>query len=440
MSQENSDQEFSSRDLDDSSRPMHELADYDTATFVNQNFTLQFGSQELEKSKKEYKNTQYINPINLVVHAELTRIYGDSEKRLDLQSDIEANGIIVPLVVSTRESINTIVSGACRFRSAIALGMDLIPVVCYEFSSLEAEKHFILSANRNRPKTKYQQLLEGKEWELLEKQAAALRRREGLNQRWKDKDSSDFDENHEYYPETLLPDYRFWSQDQNQSKKNPRTIDKVGARIGMSAKSYQRAKPIIEKCIHLRKLNKEVEAISLESYLESAGIVPASDLLKSPNCDAVLDLVGRGEAKTIKEALTMVGRVNRASAITPGAVFFFPDKMLRKATYFHLGRVVRIASMTATVCFRDSADYDLHDHQYKCDELLRLTREEDESSQSRLRDRINHLLSHPSATHVDRHILNWLLGAAITIPDEIDYLEIIESRVAGVRHQVEVAE
>jgi hypothetical protein len=37
-------------------------------------------------------------------------------------------------------------------------------------------------------------------------------------------------------------------------------------------------------------------------------------------------------------------------------------------------------------------------------------------------------------------MLNWLLGAAVTIPDEVDYLEIIESRVAGVRRQVKVAE
>jgi hypothetical protein len=44
--------------------------------------------------------------------------------------------------------------------------------------------------------------------------------------------------------------------------------------------------------------------------------------------------------------------------------------------------------MTATVCFRDSPDYDLHDHQYKCDELLRLTREDDESSQLDLRDSV----------------------------------------------------
>ena len=441
MSEENSDQEFPLRDFEDSSWPTQDLADYDTATFANQDFTLQFGLEELANSKKEYANAQYINPDNLVIHAELTRIYGDSEKRLDLQSDIEANGIIVPLVVSTRESINTIVSGACRCRSAIALGMESIPVVYYEFSSLEAEKHFILSANRNRPKTKYQQLLEGKEWELLEKEAAALRRREGLSQRWKDSDSSDFDENHEYYPQTLLPDYRSGSRDPLQStNKKQRATDKVGDRIGMSRRTYERAKPIVEKCEKLRSLDKEVEAVALESYLDVSGINPAANLLKSPNCDAVLDLVGRGEARNIKEALTMVGRVNRASAITPGAVFFFPDKMLRKPTYFHLGRVVRIASMTATVCFRDSADYDLHDHQYKCDELLRLTREEDESSQLQLRDRMNHLLTHPCATPVDRHILNWLLGAAVTIPDEIDYLEIIESRVAGVRGQAEVAE
>lgn len=120
------------------------------------------------------------------------------------------------------------------------------------------------------------------------------------------------------------------------------------------------------------------------------------------------------------------------------AIFFFPDKMLRKPTYFHSGRVVKIANMTATVCFRDGNDYDLHSHQYKCDELLSLTREEEEASQMQLRDRILHLLSHLSATPTDRYVLNRLLGAAVTIPDEVDYLQIIEWRVAGVRRHLEV--
>ena len=126
----------------------------------------------------------------------------------------------------------------------------------------------------------------------------------------------------------------------------------------------------------------------------------------------------------------MVGRINKTSAVIEGAIFFFPDKMLRKPTYFHLGRVVKIANMTAVVCFRDGNDYDLHTHQYKCDELLSLTREEEEVSQVLLRSRMTHLLSHSCATPADRHMLNWLLGAVTSIPSEINYLEIIESLVA----------
>jgi hypothetical protein len=394
---------------------------------------------------KNYTEINHINPLQLVAHAELLRIYGDDKKRTDLLSDIAAKGIIVPLVASTRTSIITIVSGKCRLDSAIALGIDLVPVICYEFPSEEAEKHFILSANRDRPKTKYQQLLEGKEWELLEKQAAALRRREGLKQRWKDKDNGDFD-NRDYYPPILLPNYRCGSREPHQSNKKQRATDKVGERIGMSRQTYERAKPIVEKCEKLRHLGKEVEAAALEAYLESKGINPVANLLKSANCDAVLGLIGRGEAKTIKEALVIFSRVNRRSAVVEGAIFFFPDKMLRCSTYFHLGRVVKIANMTATVCFRDSVDDDLHEHQYKCDELLRLTCDEDSASQVQLRDqlrcaegdRILHLLSHPSATPTDRYVLNRLLSAAVTIPDEVDYLQIIEWRVAGVGRYLEV--
>jgi hypothetical protein len=386
---------------------------------------------------KNYTELKHICPLQLVAHTELLRIYGNSTKRLDLQSDIEANGIIVPLVASIRTSIITIVSGKCRLESALALGTDLVPVICYEFPNEAAEKHFILSANRNRPKTKYQQLLEGKEWELLEKQAAALRRREGLSQRWKDKDS-DFDVNHEYYPPTLLADYRSGQICPLQSTNKKRATDKVGERIGMSRRSYENALPIVEKCEFLRGLGKELEASSLEAYLESASIHAVSNLLKSPNCDAVLSFVASGEAKNIKEALIMVSRIQKASAVVEGAIFFFPDKMLRKAIYFHSGRVVKIANMTATVCFRDSSDYDLHEHQYKCDELLRLTCEEDSASQAQLRDRMTHLLSHPSATPTDRHMLKWLLSAVTSVPDEVDYLEFIEWRVASVRRHLEV--
>jgi hypothetical protein len=423
MSQQNLD--FNSEHI---ARNFKDAAEYDRTSFANQDFTFpQFGSSELGASTKNH--TSYINPANLAVHPELLRIYGGNEKRLDLQSDIECNGIIVPLVASTRTAIITIVSGACRNACAKALGMDSIPVVCYEFPSLEAEKHFILSANRDRPKTKYQQLLEGKEWELLEKEAAALRRREGLKQRWENKDSDELD-NHEYYPQTLLADYRSATIVALQSNQKQRTTDKVGSRIGMSGKTYERAKPIIYKCEKLRQLGKELEAAALETYLGSGSIHAASNLLKSPNCDEVLSLVATGEAKTVKEVLVQFGRIQRMSAVAEGAVFFFPDKMLRKPTYFHLGRVVKIANMTAVVCFRDGSDYDLHEHQYKCDELLSLTREEEEASQIQLRDRMTRILSNPCATPTDQYVLNRLLSAVTSIPSEINYLEIIESLVA----------
>lgn len=385
-----------------------------------------------------YTEIKRFNSSDLVLHTELIRIYGDIEERLDLQSDIEANGIMVPLVVSTRTSINTIVSGGRRLRAAIALGIESVPVICYQFSSEEAEKHFILSANRNRPKTKYQRLIEGREWELLEKQAAALRRQSGLEQRWKNKDVGIDDDNHEYYPVILLSDYRCASRDAHQSNKRKRATDKVGERIGMSASTYERAKPIIDKCEKLRHLGKEAEASALEAYLELEGINPVANLLKAPNCDEVLNLIGSGEAKTIKEAHTKVSRIQKVSAVVEGAVFFFPDKMLRKPTYYHSGRVVKIANTIATVCFRDSVDEDLHEHQYKCDELLSLTNEDDTSLHKSLRDRINQLLVNPCATPTDRYVLNRLLGTVVCTHDEVDWVEFIEWRIAGASKKLEV--
>lgn len=386
---------------------------------------------------KSHANINFVNPFELIVHADLLRIYG-SNNNLDLQTDIEKNRIIVPLVASTRTTRPTIVSGNRRLQAAIALGFDSVPVVYYKFLNEEAEKHFILSANQERPKTKYQQLLEGREWELIEKKAAALRRKDGLNQRWKSKDSDGF-ENHNYYPPTLLSDYRSGTRDPLQSSnKKQRARDRVGTKIGMSGRTYERAKPIVERCEKLRGEGKELEAAALEEYLESSGINAAARLVKLADCDAVLGLVATGEARTISLALTSIARINKMNAIVPGAIFFFPDKMLRKSTYFHSGRVVAITNSMATVCFRDDFDWELYEHQYKCDELLCLTREKEELSQQMLRERIYYLLKHPKATPTDRYLLNRLLKPVTSVEEEVNYLQIIEWRVAGVRN-VEVA-
>ncbi|NJN07471.1 MAG: ParB N-terminal domain-containing protein [Richelia sp. RM1_1_1] len=379
-----------------------------------------------------YTENKYLNPHYLAIHAELLRIYG-KEHRADLQLDIAEKGIIVPLIVSTRTSENIVVSGGCRLRAAIALNIECVPVICYQFPSEEAEKHFILSANRNRPKTKYQRLLEGREWEFFENVAAALRRKKGLEQRWTNKDDGDY-ETDEYYPPTLLSDYRSGSCEPLQStNKKQRATDKVASRIGMSRSSYERAKPVIEKCEKLRQQDKELEASALEEYLESSGISVAARLLKLADCDAVLGLVASGEARNVNSALTLISRINLRSAIALGVIFFFPDKMLRKSSHYHLGRVVGIANSTAIVCFRDDIDWELYEHQYKCDELLCLTRMEEEPQQQALRDRINYLMSHQNSTPIDRYVLNRLLRPVTSIDAEIEYLQIIEWRVDGVR-------
>ncbi|BDA75906.1 hypothetical protein CAL7716_100720 (plasmid) [Calothrix sp. PCC 7716] len=388
-------------------------------------------------------NFKYLSSNILEIHSELLRIYGNIEETHDLRLDIEKNGIMVPLVVSTRTSINTVVSGARRLRVALTLGIESVPVICYSFPNEEAEKHFILSANRDRPKTKFQQLLEGKEWEQLERQAAALRRQSGLKERWKNKDAmksteSSLDELHKYsnidneyahYPVALLDDYRSGSQEPYQSKKKQRATDRVGGRIGMSRHSYERGRRVIEKCENLRQFGHELKAAALQEYLETAGIVPASDLLKMPYLDSVLDLVSDGQAKTVKEALLKVNRIQRVSAVMEGAIFFFPNKMLRKPTYYHTGRVVKVANTVATVCFRDSVDNDLHEHQYKCDELLVLSKEDENPHHQRLRDRISRLLINPCATANDKYMLNRLLGVVVCTQDEVDWLQFIERRV-----------
>lgn len=385
---------------------------------------------------KNHTETKYIDPCRLIIHIELLRIYGRCEKKVDLHTDIEKNGIIVPIVVSTRTSENVVVSGSRRLQAALSLSIDRVPVVFYRFPNEEAEKHFILSANQERPKTKYQRILEGREWEKFEKEAAAKRRKKGLDQRWNN--DGDFDI-HDYYPATLLSDYRSASPDALQPKKKKlRSTDRVGARIGMSASSYERAKPIVEKCEKLRERRKSSEAVVLEEYLESCGIKAALRLVKSFDCDVVLKMVATGEAKTVSIALTNISRISNWSAIKPGAIFFFPNNKLRKATYFHLGRVVDIANQIATVCFRDSIDNDLYEHQYKCDELLCLSLVEEDWEQQSLRNRMHYLLSHSNASPTDRYLLNRLLKPVISIHSEIEYLQIIDWRVAGVRKFAEV--
>lgn len=62
---------------------------------------------------------------------------------------------------------------------------------------------------------------------------------------------------------------------------------------------------------------------------------------------------------------------------------------------------------------------------------MTLKKEGETRGQIRLRDTMHKLIAHENAEPIDRYLLNRLLSAVVSTPSEIDWLQLIEWRVAG---------
>lgn len=156
-----------------------------------------------------------ISPRSLIPHPQNQAIYGH-EDLSELEASIREHGCLEAIVV-TPEYV--VVSGHRRLRVALDLGLPEVPIRIQEFDSDSAVLEALLLANLYREKTKLQRHNEGEAWEQIEREKSRARMLAG-----KAIDPV----------ETISTGY-------TQGK----TRDAVGARLGISGKSYEQEKEVV---------------------------------------------------------------------------------------------------------------------------------------------------------------------------------------------------
>jgi len=177
-------------------------------------------------------------PGDLKPHNINSRIYGDERLPDDFIASVRDRGIIEPLVI---KEDGTIISGHRRWRAALALGLNTVPVRLVEFQNSFSEREAVITFNKQREKTVSQKLAEAEELEAIESERAKQRQATstgGAEPQLK-----------ETFPEA----------DKGQTR------DKVADQVGLgSGKTYDKAKAIWNKA----KQGDE-EAIKLIDRIDS---------------------------------------------------------------------------------------------------------------------------------------------------------------------------
>jgi len=121
---------------------------------------------------------------------------------------------------------NQILSGHRRWRAAKELEIEQLPVVRVEPDGENDELRRLLLANQYRDKTPAEKIREGKAWEQVEREAAKERKTKA--------------------GESNLPTTESTSRGNSTTSKG-KTRDKVGEKIGVSGRTYERGKEVKEK-------------------------------------------------------------------------------------------------------------------------------------------------------------------------------------------------
>src|SRR6476469_7216642 len=122
---------------------------------------------------------EQVDPKSLTPHPLNCMIYGEEEDVSELVDLISKKGWIKPLVVTPQ---NLIISGHRRWKSAIQLGLEVVPVEIREFPSELAELEALLLENTSRLKTTEQKIREANAWKNVETSKARVRQLSTLRQ------------------------------------------------------------------------------------------------------------------------------------------------------------------------------------------------------------------------------------------------------------------
>ena len=201
-----------------------------------------------------------VDPKALNPHPRNFSIYGEDEDS-ELIELICQSGWIKPLVITPN---NIIISGHRRWKAALELGIESIPVEVREFLDEVAELEALLLENASRTKTTEQKVREGEAWSLVEKHRAKQRQQQAAvttNQKL-GRDSS----------KTLMENFP-------QASKGT-TRDAIASRVGLgSGRTYEKAAKVV-KTIDLLLKDTPQTAQELRKVLNERSVDAAAKLLK----------------------------------------------------------------------------------------------------------------------------------------------------------------
>lgn len=211
--------------------------------------------------------------INLLKEHPLNHsIYGDDdpEQFNELVEKIRTSGWIHPIVYCKRN--NYVLSGNRRLRAAKILGFTEIEAVPYNGDE-DRELEILLVENAFREKTTIQKIREAEYYREIESQKALQRQLAGID------------------PMEMVP----------PGEKIGKTRDIVAEKIGMSGKSYDKARKVVNQ---IDNENEDAFKFFLEDTLNE-NIEAASKLIEKPNdfVQTVMQMTN-GDVKKVSSAIS----------------------------------------------------------------------------------------------------------------------------------------
>jgi len=100
------------------------------------------------------------------------RLYGSESLGKVFLHSVKEKGILVPLAI---KQDGTIISGHRRWRAAMAVGLQTVPVEVVSYDNELDEREAVIEFNRQREKTFSQKMAEGEELESVERERARWR-------------------------------------------------------------------------------------------------------------------------------------------------------------------------------------------------------------------------------------------------------------------------
>lgn len=219
-----------------------------------------------------------VDPESLTPHPLNCMIYGEEEDVSELVDLISKKGWIKPLVVNQQ---SVIISGHRRWKSAIQLGLEVIPIEIREFPSELAELEALLLENTSRLKTTEQKIREANAWKTVETSKARVRQLSTLRQ-----GSST----------PVTPNLAL--------REKGETREKVARRVGLGRTNYEKGARVVEIIDEQTTLGNLSQAQMLRKVLNQS-VDAAYQLIKksTEKRSQILETLAGG--KTIKEALAL---------------------------------------------------------------------------------------------------------------------------------------